>query len=280
MFYLLNRFIQMKILLNNDDLNEALNNVSNLGFVPTMGSLHNGHISLIKKSKKKSNKTLVSIFINPKQFNNKKDFRLYPRNNKKDLSILKKLNVDFVYLPSEKSIYNLKRKKKIKLNKKDKILCANYRKRHFEGVIDVMDRLTNMVNPNYIFMGEKDFQQLYLVKNFIEKKYKSKIISCKTIRNNNKLALSSRNLLLKNDQLINAEKLSQNLISFKKKLNRVKNIKKLLQNKKEQLNKIYNVNIEYLELRNMINLKKTNNIKYSKLFIAYYLDNVRLIDNF
>ena len=270
----------MKILLNNDDLNEALNNVSNLGFVPTMGSLHNGHISLIKKSKKKSNKTLVSIFINPKQFNNKKDFRLYPRNNKKDLSILKKLNVDFVYLPSEKSIYNLKRKKKIKLNKKDKILCANYRKRHFEGVIDVMDRLTNIINPNYIFMGEKDFQQLYLVKNFIEKKYKSKIISCKTIRNNNKLALSSRNLLLKKDQLINAEKLSQNLISFKKKLNRVKNIKKLLQNKKEQLNKIYNVNIEYLELRNMINLKKTNKIKYSKLFIAYYLNKVRLIDNF
>ena len=270
----------MKILLNNDDLNEALNNVSNLGFVPTMGSLHKGHISLIKKSKKKSNKTLVSIFINPKQFNNKKDFRLYPRNNKKDLSILKKLNVDFVYLPSEKDIYNLKRKKKIKLNKKDKILCANYRKRHFEGVIDVMDRLTNIINPNYIFMGEKDFQQLYLVKNFIEKKYKSKIISCKTIRNNNKLALSSRNLLLKKDQLINAEKLSQNLISFKKKLNRVKNIKKLLQNKKEQLNKIYNVNIEYLELRNIINLKKTNNIKYSKLFIAYYLDKVRLIDNF
>ena len=159
-------------------------------------------------------------------------------------------------------------------------MCANYRKRHFEGVIDVMDRLTNMINPNYIFMGEKDFQQLYLVKNFIEKKYKSKIISCKTIRNNNKLALSSRNLLLKKDQLINAEKLSQNLISFKKKLNRIKNITKLLQNKKEQLNKIYNVNIEYLELRNMINLKKTNNIKYSKLFIAYYLDKIRLIDNF
>ena len=143
-----------------------------------------------------------------------------------------------------------------------------------------MDRLTNIINPNYIFMGEKDFQQLYLVKKFIKKKYKSKIISCKTIRNNNKLALSSRNLLLKKDQLINAEKLSQNLISFKKKLNRVKNITKLLQNKKEQLNKIYNVNIEYLELRNMINLKKTNNIKYSKLFIAYYLDKVRLIDNF
>ena len=263
----------MKILLNNDDLNEALKNVTNLGFVPTMGSLHKGHISLIKKSKKKSNKTLVSIFINPKQFNNKKDFRLYPRNNKKDLSILKKLNVDFVYLPSNKIIYNLKRKNKIKINKKDKILCAKYRKGHFEGVIDVMDRLTNIVKPNYIFMGEKDFQQLYLVKNFIEKKYKSQIISCKTIRNNNSLALSSRNLLLKKNELIRAEKLTQNLIFLKKKLTKIKDITKLLYIKKNELNKTYNVNIEYLELRNMINLKKTNKIKYSKLFIAYYLNN-------
>ncbi len=270
----------MKILLNKDDLNEALHNVSNLGFVPTMGSLHKGHISLIKKSKKKSNKTLVSIFINPKQFNNKKDFRIYPRNNKKDLQILKKLNVDFVYLPNERGVYNLKRKKKIKLNKKDKILCAKYRKGHFEGVIDVMDRLTNIVNPNYIFMGEKDFQQLYLVKKFIKKKFKSKIISCKTIRNKNKLALSSRNLLLKKNQLINAEKLAQNLISFKKKLNKIKYTTKHLQIKKKQLNELYNVNIEYLELRSMINLKKTNKIKNSKLFIAYYLDKVRLIDNF
>jgi len=280
MFYLLNHFIQMKILLNNDDLNEALNTISNLGFVPTMGSLHKGHISLIKKSKKKSNKTLVSIFINPKQFNNKKDFQKYPRNNKKDLQILKKLNVDFVYLPSKKSIYHLKRKNKIKLNKKDKILCAKFRKEHFEGVIDVMDRLTNIIKPKNIFMGEKDFQQLFLVKNFIEKKYKSKIISCKTIRKNNKLALSSRNLLLKKDELIRAEKLTYNLISFKKKINKIKDITKLLNIKKNELNKLYNIDIEYLELRNMINLKKTNKIKYSKLFIAYYLNKVRLIDNF
>ena len=270
----------MKILLNNHDLNEALINVSNLGFVPTMGSLHKGHISLIKKSKNKSNKTLVSIFINPKQFNNKKDFQKYPRNNKKDLKILKKLNVDFVYLPNKKSIYHLKRKNKIKLNKKDKILCAKFRKGHFEGVIDVMDRLTNIIKPKNIFMGEKDFQQLFLVKKFIEKKYKSKIISCKTIRKNNKLALSSRNLLLKNDELIRAEKLTHHLIFFKKKLNRIKNIRKILNVKKNELNKLYNINIEYLELRNMINLKRTNNIKYSKLFIAYYLNKVRLIDNF
>ena len=159
----------MKILLNNDDLNEALNNVSNLGFVPTMGSLHKGHISLIKKSKKKTNKTLVSIFINPKQFNNKKDLRSYPRNIKKDLKILKNSKkVDFVYLPKFKDIYKDKKKSKIKLKKKDKILCAKFRKGHFEGVLDVMNKLTKIINPQKIFMGEKDFQQLYLVKNYIE----------------------------------------------------------------------------------------------------------------
>ena len=103
----------MKILLNNNDLNEALENVSNLGFVPTMGSLHKGHISLIKQSKKKCNKTIVSIFINPTQFNNQKDYLKYPRNIKKDLSILKKLKVNFVYLPGKKHVYNSRRKSKI-----------------------------------------------------------------------------------------------------------------------------------------------------------------------
>ena len=187
----------MKILLNKDDLNEALYNVKNLGFVPTMGSLHDGHISLIKKSLKKCSKTIVSIFVNPKQFNNKNDYKKYPRNTKKDLSTLKKLKVDYVFLPNKKNIFRPKRKSKININNKDKILCAKFRKGHFEGVLDIMDRLTNLINPKKIFMGEKDFQQLYLVKRFIEKKYKSQIIPCKTIRNKNKLALSSRIFLLK-----------------------------------------------------------------------------------
>ena len=104
----------MKILFNNIDLNEALNSVSNLGFVPTMGSLHKGHLSLIKKSKKECNKTIVSIFINPNQFNNKKDYENYPRNIKKDLSILKRLKVNFVYIPSNKT--SMIQKENIKLN--------------------------------------------------------------------------------------------------------------------------------------------------------------------
>ena len=224
----------MKILLNNSDLNEALNKASNLGFIPTMGSLHKGHISLIKKSQKKCKKTLVSIFINPSQFNNKKDFDTYPRNNKKDLKILKKLKVNFVYIPSIKQIYNFKRTSKIKLNKNDKILCAKYRKGHFEGVIDVMDRLTNQIKPKNIFMGEKDFQQLYLVKKYIEKKYPTKVIACKTVRNLNKLALSSRNFLLSKKELYKAEKLIQNLMNYKKNIREKKNMQKIIFDKKRE----------------------------------------------
>ena len=280
MFYLLNRFIQMKILYSNNDLNEALKNVSKLGFVPTMGSLHNGHISLIKRSKKECSKTIVSIFVNPTQFNNRNDYNRYPRNSKKDLLILKKLGVNFVFIPNKNQIYTYKRKLKIRLNNKEKILCAKFRKGHFEGVIDVMDRLTNLIKPKKIFMGEKDLQQLYLVKDYIEKKTKSLIVSCRTIRDKNMLALSSRNLLLGKKELVRAGKLAKNLISFKNHLVKKENIQKLIKQKKKNLISLYNVNIEYLELRKKKNLKKTNEIKNSKIFIAYYLNKVRMIDNF
>jgi pantoate--beta-alanine ligase len=270
----------MKILINNNDLNEALFGVTKLGYVPTMGSLHKGHISLIKSSLKQCKKTIVSIFVNPTQFNSQKDFLRYPRNNKLDLSILKKLGVDYVFIPNKKDIYGFKRKSKIKLNKKDKVLCAKFRKGHFEGVIDVMDRLTKLIKPKKIFMGEKDYQQLYLLKEYIEKNYESKIIPCKTIRDNNNLALSSRNILLNKTELIKAGKLATYIINFKKKIKNKKNLKRILIKKKKELKKKFNVSIEYFELRNKFNFNKSNKIKNSKIFIAYYLNKIRLIDNF
>ena len=270
----------MKILLKNNDLNEALIGYSNVGFVPTMGSLHNGHISLIKKSLRYCNKTVVSIFVNPTQFNNKNDYNKYPRSLKKDLKILKKLKVNFVYIPNKNQIYNTKNRLKIQLLKKDKILCARHRKGHFEGVIDVMTRLTQKIKPTKIFMGEKDFQQLLLVKRYIEKNFKSKIISCKTIRDKNKLALSSRNLHLNKNDLNTAGKISRNLILFKKELIQKVISKKSILIKKNDLEKKYNINIEYLEIRNKRNLQISKKISNSRIFIAYYLNKVRLIDNF
>ena len=118
----------MKILLNNHTLFKTLRPFNDIGFVPTMGGIHEGHISLIKRSIKSNNKTIVSIFVNPKQFNNKKDFNNYPKNHKKDLSILKSLNVDYVYLPKTNNIYDSKRTKKFKLKKRIRYCVLNTEK--------------------------------------------------------------------------------------------------------------------------------------------------------
>ena len=270
----------MKILLNNSSLFESLRPFDDLGFVPTMGGIHEGHLSLINKSNKLCKKTLVSIFINPKQFNNKKDLKSYPRNLKKDLKILKKSKkVDFVYLPKFNDIYKDKKKSKIKLLKKDKILCAKFRKGHFEGVLDVMNRLTKIVNPQKIFMGEKDFQQLYLVKKLLERDHKVRIISCKTIRDKNNIALSSRNFLLNKSNLNVAANVYKKLLSIKKNIKNNKNISSFLNLKKTELRNNFKIKIDYLELRNINNLKVSKIKKNSRLFIAYYLNKVRLIDN-
>ena len=280
MFYLLNILIQMKILFDNSSLFESLRPFNDLGFVPTMGGIHKGHLSLINKSKKLCKKTIVSIFLNPKQFNNKKDFNSYPRNIKKDLQILKKSKkVDFVYLPKFKDIYKHNKKSKIILSKKDKILCAKFRKGHFEGVLDVMNRLTKIIKPNKIFMGEKDFQQLYLVKNFLEKRYKTKIISCRTIRGKNKIALSTRNSLLNSSSLNLAGKIYKKLKNIKKKINNKNDISDYLMYSKKKLEMSLKIKIDYLELRNIKNLKISKTKNNSRLFIAYYLNNIRLIDN-
>ena len=270
----------MKILLNNSSLLESLRPFNDLGFVPTMGSIHKGHLSLINKSNKLCKKTIVSIFVNPKQFNNKKDLKSYPRNIKKDLKILKKSKkVDFIYIPKFKDIYKDKKKTKIRLLKKDKILCAKFRKGHFEGVLDVMNKLTKIINPQKIFMGEKDYQQLYLVKKKLERTYKTKVIPCKTIRDGNNVALSSRNFLLNKSNLVIAAKIYEKLASIKNNIKNKKNISSFLKIKNKELKSDFNIKIDYLELRNIKNLKISSTNKNSRLFIAYYLNNVRLIDN-
>ena len=155
-------------------LNKEVNFKASVGFVPTMGSLHKGHISLINSSKKKCKKTLVSIFINPSQFNKKSDLINYPKNLKMDIEILKRLKVDYILIPSVIEIYKKEVNKKIKLNKKEKILCSLSRPGHFEGVLAVINQFLLRIKPNYIFLGEKDYQQLYLIKKFIKKKIQRK----------------------------------------------------------------------------------------------------------
>ncbi len=245
-----------------------------------MGSLHAGHKALIKTSQKNCKKTLVSIFINPTQFNNKKDYKTYPKNLKKDLSYLRKLNIDYIYLPTIKQIYS-KKNDEIKLNKSQNILCAKFRKGHFEGVLDVLDRFVELISPQKLFMGEKDFQQFFLVKNYIENKHDTKVYVCKTIRDKNKLALSSRNSLLNKKSFIKTGMITKKLLRLKNEINRNrKNYKKLILNLNKELTKNFDIKIEYLECRNIQNLSTNILNKPFKLFVAYYINNVRLIDNF
>jgi len=268
----------MKIFLNKKELRKFTDNKKSLGFVPTMGAIHPGHISLIKKSIKECNKTIVSIFINKQQFNNKKDFIKYPRILKNDIRKLSRVKVDYLYLPKHKDIYPTGYNKKIKINKFKKKLCGRFRPMHFEAIADVIDRFVKIINPNKMYFGEKDFQQLKIIENFVKKNHPMcKVVPCKTIRERNGMAYSSRNNLLTNNQ--------KKIASYVFKL--IKKNKKNLINKKISLIKIkkiiYSMSVKKIDYIEILNINKIirpfkKKIKH-KIFFAYYLGSTRLIDN-
>ena len=278
----------MKLIKHITELNRAIDNEKELGFVPTMGSLHKGHESLIKISKKKCKRTIVSIFVNPTQFSNKEDYKAYPSNLNKDLRVLKRLKVDYVYLPTVTQVYEDVKKSKILLKKSEKILCAKFRKGHFEGVLDILNRFVKLISPKMMFMGEKDYQQYFLVQDFISKKYNTVIYPCKIIRDSNGIALSSRNRLLDKASFKTSGLISSKLIKLKRSLctrNGYSSIsskksRELIEITRRNLIKKFNIKVEYLECRNLMTLTTNINNKPFKLFVAYYLNNVRLIDNF
>ena len=258
-------------------LNKEVNFKASIGFVPTMGSLHKGHISLVKNCQKICDKTLVSIFINPSQFNRKTDYKSYPRTLDKDIKILRKLKVDYVLVPNIKEIYTRNTPRKININKKYKVLCCKYRPGHFEGVLAVINKFLKSFKVKKIFLGEKDFQQYFLIKNFIKKKkFKTKVVFCKTIRMNSSLPYSSRNKLLDNKSIKQAQNFTKKIINVFKNIKRNTKNSYLLQN----INNNSNIKIEYLELRNKNDLSTSFTKKNLKIFVCFYIKKVRLIDNF
>ena len=268
----------MKIISNKKILIKIIQKEKKLGFIPTMGAIHKAHLSMVKKCNKSCTKSLVTIFINKHQFNKKSDYVRYPRVLKNDINLLEKNRVDYLYLPTTKQIYPKGPSKKIKISAFGKKLCGKTRPGHFEAVVDVIDRFIKIIKPNKIFLGEKDMQQLKIVEEFINRnKIKTKVIACKTIRETNGLAYSSRNLLLTPMEKRIASKIYNLLKGRKKKL--VKNKKFLKQTKTEILK--YGVNkIDYLEFHdiNKLIFPYKKNIRY-KIFVAYYLGSTRLIDN-
>tara|TARA_B100001287_G_scaffold275960_1_gene285184 strand:+ start:896 stop:1699 length:804 start_codon:yes stop_codon:yes gene_type:complete len=266
----------MRIIKKSKEINSVFNSIKKSGFVPTMGSLHKGHEYLIKKSLKQNHVTFVSIFLNPKQFNNKKDMEKYPKKLSDDIKICKKNKVDYLFIPSFKEVYSWKTKKR-RFPKIRKIMEHKHRKGHFIGVIKVIEKLIDIIPANRLYLGEKDFQQLKIIEDYFKiNKIKTKIVKCKTIRNNSGLALSSRNKLLSNSDL----KKAAHIINFIKKIKfmncsiaqKKKSIKKFFKNNK--------ISFDYIEF---INQKKFNILeKYSsnmRVFVAFYVNKIRLIDN-
>ena len=268
----------MKIFKDKKSLIKEISHYKNLSFVPTMGSLHKGHVSLIRAAKKKSGKIIVSIYINPKQFNSKIDFRKYPKNLTKDLKILKKEKIDYLYLPSTNDIYSFKSNLPIYLHHFSKKLCGKFRPGHFKGVVNVVNRFLQIIKPRYMFLGIKDLQQLILIKlHVIKNNIKTIIIPCNTVRSSSGIALSSRNARLNNSQT----KIASKVVKFLK-----KNKSKLIKNKSNTfklnlINKIINLGVDKVDYLETVNIKKFAEVKNfkDKIFIAYYLGNVRLIDN-
>jgi pantoate--beta-alanine ligase len=270
----------MKIFKNKTKLLKEISSIKDMAFIPTMGSIHNGHLSLIKKAKKQSNNVLVSIYINPKQFNLSLDFQKYPRNIKKDIKLLKKSKIKYLYIPTYEDIYSFKPKLPIYLDKFSKSLCGKFRPKHFQGVINVVNRFIEIVKPYSIFLGIKDFQQLILIKSHINKnKISTKVISCPTIRGRNGIALSSRNSKLKKKEIQIVEKIYKYLKKNKKKIF----FKNINTKKLELLNKIMLFGAKKVDYLEFVNLKTLTTLNKKKekfnIFIAYYVGSVRLIDN-
>ena len=268
----------MKIIVSKNRLKKLIHNEKNLGFVPTMGAIHMGHISLVKRCISECDMSIVSIFINKLQFNKKNDYKKYPRSLKTDTLILKRLGVNYLYLPKENQIYPNGQNKNIKISSFGKKLCGKFRPGHFKAVVDVIDRFIKIIKPKRIYFGEKDMQQLKIIDHFVKKNHSDiKVIGCKTIREKNGIPCSSRNLLLSLKQKAIASKVYKLLKN--KKQNLIRNKSGIIEIKRKILKLGVN-KIEYIQILNINKLIKPyiKNNKY-KIFVAYYLGGTRLIDN-
>ena len=208
----------MQIIHANYELIDILKPLTNIAFVPTMGNLHEGHLTLIQEAFKKSKHVVVSIFINPLQFNSNEDFKKYPRTLEEDLAMLKKIGVPFVFVPSESEMLDPLQTVEIHLPQIAYDLCGKFRPGHFEGVAAIVNKLFNVVQPEMAFFGKKDFQQLFLIKALVKQlDLPINIIGIDTVRHDDGLARSSRNSLLNVEYRKKAPQLFQTLNSMKEK---------------------------------------------------------------
>ena len=277
----------MLVFRDNSTLQNHLKNLKNnnkiIGFVPTMGALHNGHLSLVKKSISQNDLTVVSIFINPTQFNNIDDLKTYPSEIDKDLELLRSISDKIiVFNPEPDELYAGDiRLEKFNFNGLDRYMEGEFRGNHFVGVATVVSKLFSLIKADYAYFGEKDFQQVRIIENLIkEKKFKIKLIRCETIRSEDGLALSSRN----NKLNFSSKKIATNLfkaLNFAKEKIDDLGIDEIEQKISDNLANFKEIELEYFVIADEKNLKPIKHKQGEKCraFIAACVSGVRLIDN-
>ena len=252
--------------------------------IPTMGSLHKGHISLVKEALKMGEMVWVSIFVNPTQFNELDDYKKYPRSLKDDISKLKKLfHKICVFSPSTKEIYTNKVKSDdFDFGFLESIMEGKFRPNHFNGVATIVTKLFEIFIPDYCFFGEKDYQQVVIIKKIIETNFKeTKMIICDTIREKNGLAISSRNCFLSKKKFMESAIIYKMLVFARNNINKI-NFRLLENIIAKKINEISGFELEYLDFRDANSLKKISTInskKHIRAFICVKVNGIRLIDN-
>jgi len=271
-------FIKLKIVKNIKDFNEIRSAFGRITFIPTMGNLHNGHLSLFERASKLNNPIFSSIFINPLQFNNKSDFTNYPKTLEKDISLLESQNCECLFLPDESILDNIEQ---IKAPDKANFLCGANRPGHFDGVLTIVNKLFDLMRPSDAVFGLKDYQQYLLIKDYVNSRnLPINVVGSKTIRDKNGLAMSSRNNLLTSNELIKASEIYKSLLFIK---NNTKNLSKhFLDEVSRDLNK-KGFKVDYLTVINSITLQECLNQRMEEgrliVAIAAKIGSVRLIDN-
>ncbi|MDE1192411.1 MAG: pantoate--beta-alanine ligase [Arachidicoccus sp.] len=255
-----------------------------IGFVPTMGALHQGHLSLIKQAQQKCDIVVCSIFVNPTQFNNSEDFNKYPSTIDKDIYLLETNRCDILFLPSEKEIYpdGEELKQPYDLGFIETILEGEFRPGHFQGVCQVVDRLLNIIHPDFICMGQKDFQQIMVVQKMIELKHHPvKMIIGETLREASGLASSSRNIRLSDNEKEKAAAIYKSLLYIKENITKT-SFGEIKQHASEILMNSGFRKIDYIEIcdaKTLTPLIKYNSSTQIIVLIAAYMGDIRLIDN-
>ena len=260
---------------------ESKRNGSSINFIPTMGALHLGHIKLIQKAKKRNAVRIVSIFINPSQFGPSEDFKNYPRTIQNDLNLLRNEDVDIVFLPIENEILKYKTFYKCPNFKIENILCGKSRPNYFPGVKNIVIKLFDIVQADNSFFGEKDYQQLVVIKKLRDElNFGTKIIPIKTVRNKNGLPLSSRNKYLEINEIEIANKINKICKYLIPKVKNKLNTTKILAQAKRELRMNGIDKIDYLTILTDTLEKRRSLKSKSRIFIAANVGSTRLIDNF